>query len=449
MDARILEKRLTRERTARLEAERLLDTKSAELFEANENLKNIAHRLALQSSQLTAIFENAFMGFFLVDQERAIIRANPYASRIFGYSSKELLGLKLPSIFDLEYIRSVQAIGFERMNLSIQAGEEVYAKTKSGIAIPLECSVSELFLGEHRCTLWIFSDITSRKEREAEKKKMEEELRQAQKLESLGILASGIAHEINTPVQFIGDNLNFLAEAFTELFASKPLAPQNVISAKVMDTEKAESLLPTEEDIDFFTTEVPEAISQSIEGVSRIAEIVAAVREFSHPGTKDKTPLDINKAIESTITISTNQWKYVADIESNFDQEVPAIVCIPGQFNQVILNLITNASQAIEDQGHEEKGLIKISTRSLGDEVEISVEDSGSGIPEEIQSKIFDPFFTTKEVGKGTGQGLSLVHNIVVQKHGGNITFESKKGVGTRFSIRWPICSTDTVKNAA
>lgn len=163
------------------------------------------------------------------------------------------------------------------------------------------------------------------------------------------------------------------------------------------------------------------------------------MKEFSHPGTAEKTTADLNKAIESTITVSCNEWKYTAEVVTDFDPSLPLVPCFPGELNQVILNMIINASHAIADVTKDVKGKITISTRHDGDWVEIRVGDTGSGIPEEIKSKIFDPFFTTKEIGKGTGQGLAISHNVVVEKHGGTLTCESEVGQGTTFVIRLPL----------
>jgi len=177
------------------------------------------------------------------------------------------------------------------------------------------------------------------------------------------------------------------------------------------------------------------------EGVNRVAGIVRAMKRFSHPGPAEKIPTDIHQAIESTILVSRNEWKYVADLTTDFDPELPPVPCIAGEFNQVLLNLIVNATHAIADvvKGSGGKGGIRISTRKKGDSAEIRVSDTGAGIPEAIQSKVFDPFFTTKGVGKGTGQGLAIAHSVIVQKHRGTIKFESETGKGTTFVIQLPL----------
>ena len=179
-----------------------------------------------------------------------------------------------------------------------------------------------------------------------------------------------------------------------------------------------------------------------MEGIDRVAKIVRAMKEFSHPGNEGKVASDVNKLIENTITVAHNEWKYVADLVTDFDASLPFVPCITGEFNQVILNLIVNAAHAIGDRIKEEgsqKGLITISTRALAETVEVRVEDTGTGIPEEARSKVFYPFFTTKPVGKGTGQGLAIAHAVIVKRHGGTLTFETETGKGTAFIIHLPI----------
>jgi signal transduction histidine kinase len=195
-------------------------------------------------------------------------------------------------------------------------------------------------------------------------------------------------------------------------------------------------------DVAYLTEEIPTAIEQSLEGVERVATIVRAMKEFSHPSAKEKVSVDLNKAIESTITVARNEWKYVAQMVTDLDPDLPLVPCVPGELNQVILNLLVNAAHALGDVGGDgapEKGTIIVSTRQIGDGVEIRIADTGPGIPAAIRDKIFDPFFTTKEVGKGTGQGLAIAHTVVVEQHGGQLTFETAEGEGTTFSIRLPL----------
>jgi signal transduction histidine kinase len=205
-------------------------------------------------------------------------------------------------------------------------------------------------------------------------------------------------------------------------------------------------------DLDYLREEVPKAIAQSLEGVERIAKIVAAMKEFSHPAV-DKAPHDLNRAIASTITVASNEWKYVADVTTDFDADLPLVPVMPGAFNQVILNILVNAAHAIGAvvaEAPATRGVIRVSTRKLANWVEIRIQDSGGGIPEGVRDRIFDPFFTTKEVGKGTGQGLAIAHDVIVKKHHGAINVESAVGVGTTFILRLPLelSETDTADAA-
>lgn len=288
-----------------------------------------------------------------------------------------------------------------------------------------------------------------------EQKRMEIQLRQAQKLESIGQLTAGIAHEINTPTQYIGDNLVFLRQSFD---AYQSLLGQfQALLKRVEDGSAVSDLVPAiqkeieKADMAFLQEETPVAINQCQEGVHRVTKIVRAMKDFSHPGSATKTPVDLNRAIETTTLVCRSEWKYMAELEMDLDPELPAVPCLPDQINQVILNLVINAAHAIESAQKEaqgEKGLIRVSTRSRGDFAEIRVQDSGTGIPEGIRSRIFDPFFTTKPVGKGTGQGLAIAYAIVVNQHGGTITVKSEVGKGTMFIIRLPFSPNGPAKEA-
>ncbi len=300
------------------------------------------------------------------------------------------------------------------------------------------------------------TEIAERARAEEERLALERELSQTQKMESLGTLAGGIAHEINTPVQYVGENLKFLQESFTDLDKLLEQYRALVIQLKGegVHTETIDGLLAQEEatDTEFLRNEIPESVSQSLEGIQRITEIVRAVKEFSYPDEmkeKSRSRVDLNHAIATTITVSRNQYKYVADLETDFAPDLPEVPCYPGQFNQVMLNLIVNAAHAIEDANKDEQGKITIATRQVDGWAEVRISDTGTGIPEDVCAKIFDPFFTTKEPGRGTGQGLSISHTIITKKHGGTIAVESEPGVGTTFIIRLPLTETPVTECAA
>jgi signal transduction histidine kinase len=278
-----------------------------------------------------------------------------------------------------------------------------------------------------------------------QQKVLELELLQAQKLESIGQLSAGIAHEINTPTQFIGDNIRFLQQSIAEVLSVMSHATP-LVNNDGEDTDlkaKLTDLLRGVE-LDYYQEEIPRAIAQSLEGIERISRIVGAMKEFSHPAV-DRMPHDLNRAIASTITVASNEWKYVAEMKTDFDQDLPQVPVMPGAFNQVILNILVNASHAVAASVTDTptvKGLITVSTRKVGEWAEIRIQDTGGGIPESVRDRIFDPFFTTKEVGKGTGQGLSIAHDVIVNKHGGTIGVDSRPPYGTTFTLRLPLTVT-------
>jgi PAS domain S-box-containing protein len=274
---------------------------------------------------------------------------------------------------------------------------------------------------------------------------LEAQLAQAQKLESIGRLAAGIAHEINTPIQFIGDNTRFLKDSINEL--QRVLAADADALAAIGATGSLHEVIRaaesarTDADVDYLMAEIPRALKESLDGIERISKIVLAMKEFSHPGTNERIPIDLNRAIESTIAVSRNEWKYVAEIQTDLDPGMPPVLCLPGELNQVVLNMIVNAAHAIDDRNAASaraKGVISITTTHEGGQAVIQISDDGSGMPEETRKLIFDPFFTTKEIGKGTGQGLAIARSVVVGKHDGTIDVRSEVGVGTTFVIRLP-----------
>jgi PAS domain S-box-containing protein len=282
---------------------------------------------------------------------------------------------------------------------------------------------------------------------------LERELRQSQKLEAIGQLSAGIAHEINTPIQYVGDNTRFLEDAFGDLKAAIAAFGRlldAVKSGAVPEKIVAEVQAALDEaDLAYLANEIPNAIAQSLEGIQRVSRIIKAMRQFSHPGTDQKVESDLNQALESTITVSRNEWKYVADMETDFAADLPAVPCFPGELNQVFLNLIINAAHAIgekTDAGEQGKGLIRVSTRMVDGTVQIRIADNGGGIPASIRQRVFDPFFTTKPVGKGTGQGLTIAHAVIKEKHNGSIRFESREGEGTTFIVALPLQAVKEAK---
>ncbi len=271
------------------------------------------------------------------------------------------------------------------------------------------------------------------------------ELVNAQKLEAIGGLAAGIAHEINTPIQYVSDNTRFVEESLGDLLAVATAATD--LADAVRDVSEVAGLVTAynevagQADVEFLSEEVPGAIADSLEGIEQVASIVKALKSFAHPGSDEKMAEDLNELITTTSAVARNEWKYVAEMDlSGLDPELPRVPLLAGPLKQVLLNMIVNAAQAIEDTvDNGDKGTISISTRSEGDSAIILIADTGSGIPDEVQDRILEPFFTTKEVGRGSGQGLAIAQSIVVDKHEGKLSFDSAPGAGTTFRIELPL----------
>jgi signal transduction histidine kinase len=277
-----------------------------------------------------------------------------------------------------------------------------------------------------------------------ELRRLERELAAAQKLESVGRLAAGVAHEINTPVQYVSDNVEFVRTAMADVAAvvhayrslNQAVESDADVAAAVQLVGEAEAAA----DLDFVMENAPRVLDGALEGLRRIATIVQSMKEFAHPDQAEKSSADLNQAIRSTLVIAKNEYKYVAELVTEL-ADLPLVPCYLGEINQVVLNLLVNASHAISDVVKDSGNLGKITVRTRldGNEVEISIADTGAGIPETARDKIFDPFFTTKEVGKGTGQGLAIAYSVIVKKHAGTLRFETECGKGTTFFIRLPV----------
>ena len=405
----------------------------------NKRTEEALRQAHQQTAQLLTAIPSILIG---LDTHRRITWWNTTAERTFGLASAAVIGRPL-SACPLLWERDVVLPGFATcVNTGVPVRiDDVSFRRHDGKDGFLGITISPMLDISGDCIgfLLLGADITDRK-------LLESQLVRAQKLESIGYLAAGIAHEINTPIQFVGDNTLFLQEAFKELHTL--VEHYTVLAQASKEGTATEALIQGIEataeaiDVAYLLEEIPHAIQQSLEGVERVATIVRAMKEFSHPGEETKTAIDLNKAIESTIVVARNEWKYVAEMVTDFDPALPLVPCVPGELNQVILNLIVNAAHAIADvsgTGAQSKGTITVRTRQEGDRVTICVTDTGTGIPPAIQDKVFDLFFTTKGVGKGTGQGLAIAHDVVVQKHGGTITFETAEGQGTSFILHVPL----------
>jgi PAS domain S-box-containing protein len=290
-----------------------------------------------------------------------------------------------------------------------------------------------------------------------ERKRLQQKLDRTQMLQNIGRLAAGIAHEINTPIQFIGDNMRFLSDSFEQVIdllgtykqMAKSLSKDDMSNESRAAIEKVADA-EGQADLHFLAEEIPRAIEQSLDGIKRVVTMVVAMRDFSHIDERRMGLTDLNKALKSTIVILRNEIKYTADVKTDLDNNLPRVYCCADDMNQVFLNLLINAAHSIAEvvsTGARKRGLITVTSRREGDNVLILVSDTGTGIKLDIQDKIFDPFFTTKAPGKGTGQGLSLARSIVVDKHAGVLDFETEFGVGTTFTVRLPIESNRQKRN--
>jgi len=361
---------------------------------------------------------------------------NDAACRAYGYSAEEFLGMHLTDLYPADDHARLRRTMRELGRGNPWHGMRKHV-TKGGQILDVEMADHVLQIHGRNAVLVMAQDVT-------EQKRMELELRHAQRLEAVGQLAAGIAHEINTPIQYVSDNLRFTREAFDQrqvLLAQYhrllEAATAGEVPREILDAVNAAR---DAADLEYLEREVPRALEQSLDGVERVARIVRAMKSFAHPGGEEKQPADLNKALSDALIVARNELKYVAEVVTDFG-ELPPVSCHIGDLNQVFLNVLINAAHAIADVAKSSgaKGEVRVRTRSDAGEAVISISDTGCGIAPEIVSRVFDPFFTTKEVGKGTGQGLAIARNIVVDKHGGRITFEPNFPQGTTFIVALPI----------
>jgi PAS domain S-box-containing protein len=411
-----------------------LNTMADELDKLEEATQNSFNQTLDQVIDCVFMFDPESLKFSFV---------NKGAVNQTGYGKEELLQLSPPDISP-----ELSPESFREIISPLSRGEKdsltikTFHRKKDGTDIPVEILLKYVVppTGPGRY-IEIVQDMTELEKAAMEKEKLQSQLLHAQKLESVGQLAAGIAHEINTPMQFIGTNMEFLEEA-SKGMADLTKSLQRIMAQAPDDIAQDLQSALDETDWEFLIEEVPSAIRQSKDGISRVTSIVKAMKDFSHPSSREKEKIVVNSIIETTALIARNEWKYVSELKTDLAADLPPAPCLIDEMGQVILNLIVNAAQAIGEKlgnhPENEKGEILISTRLIDSQVEIRISDTGPGIPPAIQNRIFDPFFTTKEVGKGTGQGLAISHDVITKKHGGTLTFETSAGKGTTFIIRLP-----------
>ncbi len=408
--------------------------------------KQVEEQLSKERQTLSITLASIGEAIVTVDLSGKIILFNQAAEKLTGFSQNEAVDHTMQDVFQiLDEKKNLVLKDPISYLLDLEEKAQKNSTTKHPILLTKEHKriliagkISTILVDQARPAGYviIFDDVT------------QSELQAAQsmlssKMESIGQLAAGIAHEINTPIQYVGDNLEFIKRSFETMKFIDQLQ-QDLIESSKHSSRKATIIKEQRalKQVEYFLNEVPLAVEESLDGVERVRKIVQAIREFSHPSQKMNALADVNKGILTTITISKNEWKYCADLETQLDPNLPLIWCKIDELNQVLLNLIVNAAHAIQEKqknGDAAKGKITIQTRQDKDSLLIEVSDSGCGIPESLINRIFDPFFTTKDVGKGTGQGLSLAHNIIVNHHQGSIRVKSTVNIGSTFTIQLPI----------
>ena len=427
-----------------------------------EDEVSVCQRLQRELELRNCAMDAAASHFMILDMQRPhwpIVYVNRAILRDYGYTPEEVLNHSATNFIDLQN----SSVQIEQMNDAMKRGEEarteLRGRRKDGSTFWVGIFIGPIRDAQGVIThyLLVGADITRRLEEEQQKRKLQDrlysemqerermglELHLARKLESVGRLAAGVAHEINTPIQYVGDSVHFLQSAVGDLenllsayrgaFAS--LSQGSAVAGVLEQVRELEA----KSDLEFLSGEVPRAFERTLEGVGRVAGIVRAMKEFAHPDASEQAQADINHAIETTLIVATNEYKYTATVETRLGA-LPDVTCQISEINQVLLNLIVNAAHAIADSGKDAaSGRIDIVSTAVDEQVSVSVTDNGCGIPQENLEKIFDPFFTTKEVGRGTGQGLAIAHSIVVEKHGGQIEVHSEVGAGTRFTLHLPV----------
>lgn len=409
---------------SRYTLERSIELSSAEMT-------SLYSKLAAERDRLSALIGCLGDGLLVVDRHGTVQLANSEAERLLERSCAELIGRPVDEVVACP---DGEAPSFGEF---IRAGscrnEDTSFVTARGTVVPVAITVNPVVHDgiAHGATI-VFRDVSARRQLEAS-------LRHAQKLESVGRLAAGIAHEINTPIQFVNDNVHFLKTSFESL-GSLVERLEEIAARGNPETQSLVLAACEAADWDYLRVEIPASIEQTLGGLKRVATIVQSMKNFVHNDGGERKPADLNDALKNTLVVATHELENVAVATTDFG-EIPRVVCCRDDINQVFLNLIVNAAHAIADVVEKTGGFgqIGLATRADGEYVVVSISDTGGGISEAVSRQMFDPFFTTKAVGRGSGQGLALARSLVVNKHGGELSFETKLGEGTTFHVRLPI----------
>lgn len=422
-DAASLQKRLDRAAARITILEGMIEDKTRTLYLAQEELR-------AKNDFMAGVLNSMQSAVLVTDGDAMVTDIHGATVAMTGRAAADLVG---HALFDLVSLRDNHPA-----DLSSLDGTVVDAELRcDGGAVPVLLTTSLIVdEADGRSYVVLATDIS-------QQRRLEVELRHAQKLESVGQLAAGVAHEINTPIQFVGDSINFIAEAIDDslelIRAFRSFREAASAAGVLADQVTATTELEEELDIEFVEDEAPRSVQRTREGVRRVAEIVAAMKQFSHPGDGGLGATDLNAIIENTLIVAKNEYKYVAEVHTDLGP-IPEVLANPGDIGQVILNLVVNSAHAIADHLGDSGELGRITVATTADEngVSLVVSDTGGGVPAEIRDRIFDPFFTTKEPGKGTGQGLAIARTIVVDRHNGRLDLSVDPGVGSTFTVWLP-----------
>ena len=356
-------------------------------------------------------------GVLICGSDLTVLYANRRASDQFQYGQAELRGLPISHLIPGLGTSLLGGAG------SFQLDAAISGNRKNGTSFPLELSGYRNSAQLNGAYILFVHDITARVKNQTRQNEIQEQIDETRRLESIGSLSAGIAHEINTPIQFVGDNLDYMSEALAHVFQ----ACQNYSAA-----QRAQGAQCT---YDAQISEISDALTESREGIKQVRDIVLLMKQFAHPGSGGMASTDLNEIVHNVVNICRNRWKHVGKVQLDLQEFLPKVLCRVGQIQQVILNLTMNAIDAIEEEGLAERRIC-IETDYDENYVTVNISDTGRGIPDDIKAKIFDPFFTTKPVGKGTGQGLALAKDVIIKGHGGRLKLVDKPGFATTFQIQ-------------
>ncbi len=430
------ERRLSRRISVPTAAERRQEPETRHESETDRVRRRYAHSLVEEPEVIGFILDSVPDVVITCSQDLLIKTVNSSCQELLGYRQEELVGSRL-----IELISGLS----ERERAFAQdifVLNDIALRKSDGATIEVELRGRRTCFYDQPMLVIIIHDISERKAAERMKDKVYRQLHESRRLEAIGALASGIAHELNTPIQFIGDNVTFIGLSLDKIYRSyknydalkTECERQNILHSHV------ELINSYNEGIDlgFLSKEIYAAMQETMDGIKQVRDIVLLMKEFAHPGTGAPEATDINLVINGALTICRSRTKNIVSVDTDLAPSAPLIMCRKGQIQQVLMNLIINAVEAMEEKDMK-TGRVQITTKMGEAVLRIEICDTGPGIPYELRDKIFDPFFTTKRVGKGTGQGLALSKDIVVKQHGGRLFLDNRLGFSTSFVIELPV----------